>query len=247
VYGEGAYRHPAGRVVYPSPRPAAQLQRGDWEIRDPADRALLTPLPTPETAPAEPGSLYAVQKLAQEQMCRLAGDAYGVPVVCLRFFNVYGPRQSLQNPYTGVIGFFATQLLNDRPVNVYEDGLPSRDFVHVFDVARACRLALETDRADGQIVNVGAGERLSLLEIAETMTTVLGGPPPRVSGQYRVGDVRHCYADLRRARAQLGYAPEVDFAGGVTALLQEIIARGAVWADRSAEAAAELRERGLGG
>ena len=246
VYGEGAYRDSQGRQVFPPTRSAEQLRRGEWAVVSQESGEPLTPIATPESKVPDPGSIYAVQKLAQEQMGRLVGDAYGVPVVNLRFFNVYGPRQSLQNPYMGVIGFFATQLVNNRPVRVYEDGGPTRDFVHVDDVVRACLLAMTSPAADGQTINIGSGRALSLLQMAEIMSGFFDAEPPVVTGQYRVGDVRHCYADLDRARALLGYAPLVTFEDGIAALLGDLRRRGARWADRSAEAAEALRRRRLG-
>ena len=238
VYGEGAYE----------PAPAAertreQLERGDWEPRGPNGEEL-QPVPTPESKQPSLASIYALTKYDQERMCLLYGAAYGVPTVALRFFNVYGPRQALSNPYTGALAIFAARLLNDRAPVVYEDGAQRRDFVNVADVARACRLALERDGADGQAVNVGSGRSASVLEIAETLARLLGKQlEPDVPGKFRAGDIRHCFADVSRAREALGFEAEVPFEQGLAELGEWLEGQAAI--DRFDEAAAELDRRGL--
>jgi dTDP-L-rhamnose 4-epimerase len=186
-----------------------------------------------------------VNKYAQERMCLVVGKAYGIPTVALRFFNVYGPRQALSNPYTGVLAIFAARLLNGRSPLVFEDGLQQRDFVHVHDVAHACLLALETRAGIGGVFNVGSGQSRTVLSIGADLARVVGMPHIglRVVGKYRAGDIRHCFADITRARTVLGYAPKVDFRAGLDGL--------AAWltdkvADDSIErATAELERRGL--
>jgi dTDP-L-rhamnose 4-epimerase len=196
IYGEGAYE-PAPATE----RTREQLERGDWEPRG-ANGEQLEPVPTPESKEPALASVYALTKYDQERMCLLYGAAYDVPAVALRFFNVYGPHQALSNPYTGVLAIFAARLLNDHSPVVYEDGGQRRDFVHVADVARACRLALEHAGADGQAVNVGSGQSTSVLEIAETLARLLGkGIEPELPGKFRAGDIRHCFADVT-ARAR---------------------------------------------
>jgi dTDP-L-rhamnose 4-epimerase len=238
IYGEGAYE----------PAPAAQrtreqLARGEWDPRGPNGEAL-TPVPTPETKEPSLASVYALTKYDQERMCLLYGGAYDVPTVALRFFNVYGPRQALSNPYTGALAIFASRLLNDRRPIVYEDGGQRRDFVNVADVARACRLALERDGADGQAVNVAGGEGTSVLEIADALTRVLGKEiEPELPGTFRAGDIRHCFADVTLAREALGFQAEVRFEDGLAELAGWL--EGQVATDRFDEAAAELSERGL--
>ena len=223
IYGEGAYE----------PAPAAERTREQLE-----------PLPTPESKEPALASVYALTKYDQERMCLLYGAAYDVPAVALRFFNVYGPRQALSNPYTGALAIFASRLLNDRAPVVYEDGLQRRDFVSVADVARACRLALERDGADGRPVNVGSGRSHSVLEIAEALARVLGTEiEPELPGKFRAGDIRHCFADVSRAREALGFEAEVPFEQGLAELAGWLEGRPA--ADRFDEAAAELAERGL--
>jgi len=155
------------------------------------------PAPTPETKLPELTSIYALTKYDQERTCLLVGGAYGIPTVALRLFNVYGPRQALSNPYTGVLAIFASRLLNDRPPRVFEDGRQRRDFVSVHDVARAFETALDGDGADGLAVNIGSGESVTVLELAHRLARQLGKEiEPEVTGEQRVGDVRHCFADV---------------------------------------------------
>jgi len=238
IYGEGAYE--------PAPaqeRTREQLERGDWEPRGPNGEQL-EPVPTPETKEPSLASIYALTKYDQERMCLLYGTAYDVPAVALRFFNVYGPRQALSNPYTGALAIFASRLLNDRAPVVYEDGDQRRDFVNVADVARACRLALEQGGADGQPVNVGSGRSTSVLEIAEALAALLGKEiEPDVPGKFRAGDIRHCFADVTRAREALGFEAEVPFEQGLAELAEWL--EGQPADDRFDEAAAELDRRGL--
>jgi dTDP-L-rhamnose 4-epimerase len=238
IYGEGAYE-PAPAVE----RTREQLERGEWDPRGPQGEEL-TPVPTPESKEPSLASVYALTKYDQERMCLLYGAAYDVPTVALRFFNVYGPRQALSNPYTGVLAIFASRLLNDRRPLVYEDGGQRRDFVNVGDVARACRLALERDGADGRAVNVGSGRSASVLEIAEQLGRVLGKEvEPEVPGKFRAGDIRHCFADVTLAREALGFQAEVALEEGLAELAQWL--EGQVASDRFDEAAAELTRRGL--
>ena len=244
VYGEGLARRANGDLVCPQDRPVAQLRRGDWELRD-ADGQSLQPLPTPESKPPSLSSVYALNKYTQERMALIVGRAYGIPTVALRFFNVYGPRQSLSNPYTGVLAIFASRLLNRRRPLVFEDGLQQRDFVHVRDVAQACRLALESESAVGGVFNIGSGENRTVLSIANDLARVLGMSQitSQIVGKYRAGDIRHCFADIARSRAELGYAPQVDFSDGLLELAGWLADK--VPVDRVDSATAELESRGL--
>jgi dTDP-L-rhamnose 4-epimerase len=238
IYGEGAYE--------PAPaqeRTREQLERGEWDPRGPNGERL-EPVPTPETKEPSLASIYALTKYDQERMCLLYAKAYDVPAVALRFFNVYGPRQALSNPYTGALAIFASRLLNDRAPVVYEDGDQRRDFVNVVDVARATRLAIERDGADGQPVNVGSGHSASVLEIAEALARLLGKKiEPEVPGKFRAGDIRHCFANVTRAREALGFEAEVPFERGLAELADWL--EGQPADDRFDEAAAELDRRGL--
>jgi dTDP-L-rhamnose 4-epimerase len=199
---------------------------------------------TNEEKPLFPASVYAVTKQDQEQLCLVTGRAYGVPAVALRYFNVYGARQALSNPYTGVCAIFSARLLNGRPPLLFEDGRQTRDFVHVSDVVRANLLALERDAADYTAVNVGTGRATSVGEVARLLAEGLGRDAgPEFAGKYREGDVRHCAADITRARRLLGYEPRVTLEEGIPELLDWVRAQRAD--DRVPEAASELEARGL--
>jgi dTDP-L-rhamnose 4-epimerase len=238
VYGEGAYE-PAPAVE----RTREQLERGEWEPHGPNGEEL-RPVPTPENKTPSLASVYALTKYDQERMCLLFGAAYDTPVVALRFFNVYGPRQALSNPYTGVLAIFAARLLNDRRPLVYEDGHQRRDFVNAADVVRASVLALEREGADGRVVNIGSGRSVSVLEIARELGRVLGKEiEPDVSGKFRAGDIRHCFADISLARETLGFEPQVALEDGMRSLAEWL--EGQVAVDRFEDASAELAERGL--
>jgi len=244
IYGEGLYRGADGTVAAAVERPLDQLRRGDWEVRG-EDGEVLEPLPTPETKTPTLASVYALSKYDQERLCLMIGRAYGIPTVALRFFNVYGPRQALSNPYTGVLAIFAARLLNGRAPSVFEDGAQQRDFVSVYDVANACRLALEVPDAAGAVLNVGSGHAYTVREIAERLAAVMERPElePEITGKYRVGDIRHCYADVARARAVLGYEPRVALEDGMAELAAWL--EGQVAHDRVDQASAELAVRGL--
>lgn len=244
IYGEGLTRKADGTLYAPQEREAEQLKRGAWELLDDAG-APLTPVPTPETKQPALSSVYALNKFNQERLCLIAGKAYGIPTVALRFFNVYGPRQALSNPYTGVLAIFASRLLNGRPPLVFEDGHQQRDFVHVRDVAEACLLALRTERGVGDVFNVGSGQSRSILSIADDLAAVMGRPEirPHITGKYRAGDIRHCFADIGKAQAVLGFRPQVAFMDGMRELAEWLTDQ--VAEDRVESATAELERRGL--
>jgi dTDP-L-rhamnose 4-epimerase len=201
-------------------------------------------LPTPEDKPLRPTSVYAISKRDQEELCLAIGHAYGIPTVALRFFNTYGPGQALSNPYTGVAAIFASRLLNGNPPLVFEDGLQSRDFVHVSDVVEGLLLAMERDEANYETFNVGSGRSITVQEVAITISDVMGVEiRPYITNQCRQGDIRHCFADIGKARRLLGYAPRVQFAEGVRELVEWVKTQTAE--DRVDVARAELETRGL--
>jgi dTDP-L-rhamnose 4-epimerase len=246
IYGEGLYRCPADGVeIAPAPRPESQLAERAWELRCPSCGGELEPVGTPESKPLNPTSIYAIGKRDHEEMFLAVGRAYGLPATALRFFNVYGPRQSLSNPYTGVAAIFASRLLNGRPPVIFEDGGQSRDFVHVSDIAAAIAAALDPARADGEAVNLGSGRSVSVLEVASVLAEGLGvsNLAPEILGDYRTGDIRHCFAAIDRARATLGFEPAVSFEEGMAELMSWLATQTAV--DRVDEATAALRARGL--
>jgi dTDP-L-rhamnose 4-epimerase len=244
LYGEGLYQRPDGEVRVVGERSLEQLRRADWDWRD-ADGIPLVPVPTPEGKAPALASVYALSKFDQERLSLMIGRAYNIPTVALRFFNAYGPRQALSNPYTGVLAIFASRLLNGKPPAIFEDGYQKRDFVSVYDVARACRLALETPGAAGEVFNVGSGSAYTICEIAERTAKVLGKADvaPDILGKYRVGDIRHCFADISKARRTLGYEPQVELNEGLSELAAWLEGQAAV--DRVAQATAELAARGL--
>ncbi|MEJ2502088.1 MAG: NAD-dependent epimerase/dehydratase family protein [Gemmatimonadota bacterium] len=244
IYGEGAYRCPEHGTVAPPPRPAAQLESGDFELRCPHCARSVAPEATPESKPLQPTSVYAVSKRDHEELFLSVGAAYEIPTVALRYFNVYGPRQSLSNPYTGVAAIFASRLLNRLPPLVFEDGLQSRDFVHVRDIVRANLRALDADPgAAGVAYNVGTGRSLSLLDMIRALRDPLGGPEPQVVERFRQGDIRHCYADVSRARDGLGFEAEVAFEEGIDDLVAWAVEQSPE--DRVDQATSELDEAGL--
>ena len=243
IYGEGLYRTADGARVGGAARALPQLRRGAWDLTTP-DGAPLTPLATPETKQPCLSSVYALGKYDQERMSLMLGAAYGIPTVALRFFNVYGSRQALSNPYTGVLAIFASRLLNDNRPLVFEDGRQRRDFVHVRDVAEACRLALEVEDAAGHVFNIGSGRAYSVAEIAERLAKSLGvAIAPEITGEYRVGDVRHCFADIAEARRVLDYQPRIPLDQGLAELVGWLDGQTAI--DRVGEMRAALTGRGL--
>ncbi|HWF34419.1 MAG TPA: NAD-dependent epimerase/dehydratase family protein [Solirubrobacteraceae bacterium] len=244
IYGEGLYRDSGGRLVQTAARGRRQLEGGAWEPMGELGEQL-EPLPTPESKQPALSSIYALSKFDQEQMCLMFGASYQVPTVALRFFNAYGTDQALSNPYTGVLAIFAGRLLNDRPPMIFEDGDQRRDFVSVHDVVRACTLALERPEADGLTLNVGSGQSVTVEEVARRLAAVMGRPgiEPILTGKYRVGDIRHCFADISLARRTLGYEPRVELEQGMAELAQWL--EGQQSEDRVEAAASELAARGL--
>ncbi|HJR16270.1 MAG TPA: SDR family NAD(P)-dependent oxidoreductase [Gemmatimonadales bacterium] len=244
LYGEGLYRRRDGTFCTGEERRLDQLRAGEWEVRDERGEAL-TPVPTPETKLPALASVYALSKFDQERMCLMVGQAYRIPTTALRFFNVFGTRQALSNPYTGVLAIFAARLLNGNRPSVFEDGMQRRDFVSVYDVAEACCLVLERPQSAGEVFNIGSGNSYTVREIAERIAAVMGKEylEPEITGKYRVGDIRHCFADISRARASLGYDPRVELEEGLVELASWLEGQAAT--DRVEEATAELAARGL--
>jgi dTDP-L-rhamnose 4-epimerase len=244
IYGEGLYTTAEGRVAEAVERDRAQLERGEWEPVSPNGRSL-TPEPTPESKRPSLSSIYALNKYDQERMCVLFGSSYDVPTTALRFFNVYGPDQALSNPYTGVLAIFGGRLLNGRAPLIFEDGEQRRDFVSVHDVARACALALERDGAADSALNVGSGESVTVREIAARLARVTDREAieAEVTGKYRVGDIRHCFADITKAREVLGYEPQIALDDGMAELAEWL--QGQTAEDRVESAHGELAARGL--
>ncbi len=243
IYGEGLYKGTDDSTHSTAIRTVAQLRKAQWDLCC-EDGTLLEPLPTPESKAPCLASIYALSKYDQERMCLLIGNAYNIATVALRFFNVYGTRQALSNPYTGVLAIFASRYLNSRPPLIFEDGKQRRDFVHVYDICNACCCALESGTANLSI-NIGSGENYSISQVARELSKVLGKTDiePSISGKFRIGDIRHCFADITIAQKVLGYKPQITLEKGLTELsiwLENQIAH-----DKLDVANSELVARGL--
>jgi dTDP-L-rhamnose 4-epimerase len=244
VYSEGAGECPDHGLVFPSVRPVEQLRKGDWQVHCPICGAIIKSVPTPENAPVGGETVYGLTKVDQERLVLLWGKQIGIPTVALRYSCTYGPRQSIFNPYTGVIAIFCTRLLNNLPPVLYEDGEQTRDFSFVEDIAQANLLAVETDKLDGLPVNVGSGRGVSIREIAETISNALKiDIAPEVNGEFRPGEMRHLTSDTTRVRAA-GYEPHVDLAEGIRRYIDWIRTQSDI-RDYFSEAAKILRSKGI--
>ena len=244
VYSEGAGKCPNHGVVFPRVRPAEQLKRGDWSVHCPSCDEPTTSVPTPEAAPIGGETVYGLTKVDQEKLVLLWGKQVGIPAVALRYSCTYGPRQSIFNPYTGVIAIFCTRLLNDLPPVLYEDGEQTRDFSFVEDIARANLLAATTDKLDGLPVNVGSGEGTPIREVAERIADALEIQiEPEIHGEFRPGEMRHLTSDTERIRA-VGYEPQVALSKGIARYLDWIRSQSDV-RDYFSEAAEILRRKGI--
>ncbi len=247
IYGEGQYVCDSCGDDDPEvTRTAEQLEARDWEPVCVSCGSVVRAVPTKERKRLRSDSVYATTKRDQEDLCLVMGRAYGIRSVALRFFNVYGPRQSLSNPYTGVAAIFASRLLNGHAPLVFEDGLQSRDFIHVSDIVRGVELALEREEADGKAVNLGTGRSTTVLDVAHALGRALGKEiEPEVVNRFRQGDIRHCYGDIALAREVLGYEPGVAFEDGMAELGAWIAEEAPPAEDRVAQSTAELEQRGL--
>jgi dTDP-L-rhamnose 4-epimerase len=240
IYGEGKYYCEDDKIeVYPDLRSQQQLKNQQWDHLCPNCGSILKPLPTDEEKPLMPTSIYAQSKRHQEEMCLLIGKTYGIPTTALRYFNVYGSRQSLSNPYTGACAIFTSRILNDQPPYIFEDGNQKRDFIHVKDIAQANLKALESNKSNYQVINVGTGKPVSIIELAKTLIKLYDKPTlkPHISNEYRKGDIRDCYANTTKAQELL------DFKSKIT--LQEGLAELAGWAKTHGWDAIDLFEKAL--
>jgi len=244
IYGEGKYVCSEHGKVTPPARRLEQLKAKQWEMPCPLCSHALTPVATDESTPLQCTSIYALSKKGQEEMSLLFGRTYGLPVVALRFFNIYGTRQALSNPYTGVAAIFASRLLNRHSPMLFEDGLQLRDFVSVHDAVQACLLAMERGEAAGMALNVGSGHPISIADVASQLALCLGqASPSEITGKYRAGDVRHCYADISMAQHVLGYQPKYRFADGIVEVVDWMRSQNAV--DKASEMVRDLAAYGL--
>ncbi|HZQ68501.1 MAG TPA: SDR family NAD(P)-dependent oxidoreductase [Terriglobales bacterium] len=244
TYGEGKGMCRECGEVAPQGRPIENLRGKRWDALCPNCGREVSPLATDEEKPLQCSSVYALSKKTQEELALLFGRTYNIPVVSFRYFNVYGTRQALSNPYTGVAAIFASRLMNGNSPVIFEDGLQTRDFVSIHDVVQANVLALESSRGDGMAINVGSGRPATILEIAEQLGKALKVEAPIESaGKYRAGDIRHCFADIRRASELLGYRPRVTLSEGLTELVEWLKSQTAN--DHVDDAMARLQVHGL--
>ena len=244
IYGEGKYTCEDCGDVFPQLRPQQQLENRDWEMKCPTCGKNVKPVSTDEDKPLYPTSIYAITKRDHEEMFLSVGRAYNIPTVALRYFNVYGPRQALSNPYTGVLAIFSGRILNKHAPVIFEDGLQSRDFIHVSDIVRANLLAMKNDEANYGVFNVGTGQPRTVLEIANVLIDKLGfDGKPEIVNKFRAGDIRHCYADISKIRDKLGFVPNVKFDDGITNLLVWLKTQAAE--DSFDESRNELEAKGL--
>jgi len=245
IYGEGRYCCAQCGEIHPRLRSGQRLTDGDWEMHCPECGHIADPLPTDEQKPLHPTSIYAITKMDQEKMCLMMGRAYNIPTVALRYFNTYGPRQALSNPYTGVAAIFSGRLLNGLPPVIFEDGYQSRDLTHVNDIVQANVLAMDCDEMAYDAYNVGTGRSLTILEIAQALIHYMGCDQiPEIAYTFRAGDIRHCYADIRHIQSS-GYEPKVPFEDGIAELVAWVSTQTAV--DRFDGARKELANRRLTG
>lgn len=244
IYGEGnSLCSDCGRVE-PSARPLSQMKAKQWETHCPRCGEVVVPVPTREDKPLQCTSIYALSKKDQEEMTLLFGSTYRIPVVALRYFNIYGTRQSLSNPYTGVAAIFASRLMNRKSPIIFEDGRQMRDFVSVHDIARANLLAMQNSGADGRAVNIGSGQPVTIGEVAAELERALDvNSPPQITGKYRAGDIRHCFADTSAAAELLGYQPKTRLKEGFEELVAWLESQQA--SDNLDEAMERLNAHGL--
>lgn len=245
IYGEGLYKRPSdGEIIAPFLRPEEQMAGGDFEVRDPETGQALEAIPTPESKPLYCTSFYALGKKDQEEYCLLMSRIHNIPAVACRFFNVYGTRQSLSNPYTGAAAIFSSRIKNGNRPLIYEDGLQSRDFISVHDVVAAKLFLLENEAASSEAYNVCSGKGTSILEVARTLTKLMGRPQiePECPGTFRAGDIRHCFGDGTKL-GTLGWAPQISLEEGFRELVEWTEQQTAI--DRVDQAHQELIAKGL--
>lgn len=245
IYGEGKYRNSKGLYVYPECRKDEDMAQGKFEVMDASTGDNLHLMATDETSKIHPSSVYGITKQNQEQLVLTVGKAIGIPSVALRYQNVYGPGQSLTNPYTGILSIFSTLIKNGKDINIFEDGKESRDFVYIDDVVNATILALEKEEANYQSFNVGSGVATDVITVAETLKRLYQSDVNiKITGNYRLGDIRHNYADISLISSSLGFAPAYDFETGIK-LFSEWVSSQQVKESKYEASLAEMKEKGL--
>lgn len=245
IYGEGKYLSKELGIVYPSHRTADYMSNGDFEVKYPGCTQALELLPTDETSKIHPSSLYGITKQNQEQMIMTVCPTINIAPVAFRYQNVYGPGQSLSNPYTGILSIFSTQIRNGNAINIFEDGHESRDFVYIDDVVEATMLGIEKEEANNQVFNVGSGKPTTVLDVAKALIGYYGSEVPvKVTGNYRLGDIRHNFADLSKITGALGFLPKYTFEEGVKYFTEWVLQQ-EVMEDRYSHSIEEMKTRGL--
>ncbi|MBQ4794608.1 NAD-dependent epimerase/dehydratase family protein [Pectobacterium brasiliense] len=245
IYGEGRYFSQEYGDVYPTERKDEDMEKGDFEVKCPISGKEVKLLPTHENSLIHPSSIYGITKQVQEQMFLVIGKSLGIPAVAFRYQNVYGAGQSLSNPYTGILSIFSTRIKNGNPIKIFEDGLESRDFVYVDDVVEATILGLEKEQANYEVFNVGYGEPVSVLKVANTLKKAYGTSTDiSISNNYRLGDIRHNYADLTKIKSLLGFEPKISFEEGIS-LFTAWVNNQEIQTDDYEKSLIEMKEKGL--
>lgn len=245
VYGEGKYHSDEFGIVYPGHRKPEDMMKGDFEVRYAGSPVPLKPLPTDEDSKLHPSSIYGITKLNQERMLSTICKAIRIPSVVFRFQNVYGPGQALSNPYTGILSIFSTQIKNGNGIKIFEDGTESRDFVYIDDIVNAILLGIDNDKANYRVFNVGSGIPIDVLTVAKTLIHFYGKEVPvTITGSFRIGDIRHNYADLSKISGILGYSPSVSFNEGIQKFANWVDSQ-EVQKDLFQESVQEMKSKGL--
>ena len=245
VYGEGRYHCPEHGIVFPSVRVTEDLSQGDFNCKCPMCNKNVELLATSEDSKIHPTSVYGITKQNQEQLVMTVAKSIGIDAIAFRYQNVYGPGQSLSNPYTGILSIFSTRIKNGNGINIFEDGMETRDFVYIDDVVSATILGLEDKNANGQIYNVGTGINTNVLTVAETLCTFYEKRVSlTISGNYRLGDIRHNFADISKIRRELGYQPNWSFEKGLLAFVNWVNDQ-SIQEDKYDESILEMQKKGL--
>ena len=245
IYGEGKYFSQELGIVYPNHRNDDAMQNGDFDVHYPNEKTALQLMPTDEESKIHPSSVYGITKQNQEQMVLCVCKAIGIKAIAFRYQNVYGPGQSLTNPYTGILSIFSSLILNGKPINIFEDGKESRDFVFIDDVVAATILGIENDTIHNDVFNVGAGVATDVITVAKTLLAKYNKDVPlTITGNYRLGDIRHNFADLTKIKKALGFTPTVSFEEGITKFAQWVITQ-TIAASKFENSIEEMKKKGL--
>lgn len=245
IYGEGKFSCERHGIVYPTARIDTDMANKDFEVKCPNCGGELVMLPTDEKSAIHPTSVYGFTKQAQEQLCMIVGKSIDLPVVAFRFQNVYGPGQSLKNPYTGILSIFSTRIKNGNDINVFEDGLETRDFVYIDDVTDAVILSIEDDQANFEIFNVGSGEKTDVITVANTLKEKYNSSVNvQISGNYRLGDIRHNLGDLTFIKEKIGFEPKVSFKQGISNFV-DWVEKQEIESDNYDKSIQEMKDKGL--